>query len=385
MRKKTRLLFFSPYFFPYTSGLTMYPLRVLLHMSDTFDITVLTFPHQHNLSPQEQIGKITIKRIPYIMRFSKGYISPQSLWYFWKEMRNHDMLFMNLPNVEGMPLTVLAALFKKRIIALYHCKIYLGTSVMKRIISTIVNWTSYLQLMLCDQFIAHEDYIKGYNLFPNLMHKCIFSYPPIEYIDADQEKKQQLEKMKKDAVWIGYVGRLASEKGIEYLIDGLQLLLKKRKNIALAIAKPQQTAGEGSYEKFVYDRLRSEKIPYVEFNDLSNSDLSAFYETIHVLVLPSVNMTEAFGMVQIESMMHKTPVIASNLPGIRIPIQKTKMGILVKPKNSKQIADAIERILTNRNLFSNGTLHERANKEFDIASVFDTFSFATSQVTGKPV
>ena len=51
--------------------------------------------------------------------------------------------------------------------------------------------------------------------------------------------------------------------------------------------------------------------------------MSSFYKSIDLLVLPSINQTEAFGMVQAEAIAG-TPVIAGNLPGVRIPIKLTK-------------------------------------------------------------
>jgi glycosyltransferase involved in cell wall biosynthesis len=59
---------------------------------------------------------------------------------------------------------------------------------------------------------------------------------------------------------------------------------------------------------------------------LSPIEMSAFFHICNVLVLPSLNSTEAFGMVQIEAMICGTPVVASNLPGVRQPVLVTGMG-----------------------------------------------------------
>ena len=78
---------------------------------------------------------------------------------------------------------------------------------------------------------------------------------------------------------------------------------------------------------------------------ISDRDVAAFFHTCDVTVLPSVNSTEAFGMVQIESMVCGTPVIASDLPGIRQPVIDTKMGRIVPPRNSAALAEAIIAVL----------------------------------------
>jgi glycosyltransferase involved in cell wall biosynthesis len=75
---------------------------------------------------------------------------------------------------------------------------------------------------------------------------------------------------------------------------------------------------------------------------------SAFFKTCDVTVLPSLNSTESFGLVQIESMICGTPVVASELPGVRQPVVMTGMGEIVPPRDPEALAGAILRILDHR-------------------------------------
>jgi len=72
-------------------------------------------------------------------------------------------------------------------------------------------------------------------------------------------------------------------------------------------------------------------------------------------------------------MLLGTPVIATNLPGVRIPIQLTGMGILVSPKNHIQIAQAIKNILQNQIKYSNAQLVNNTRKIFNSQKVFDFY------------
>jgi glycosyltransferase involved in cell wall biosynthesis len=65
-------------------------------------------------------------------------------------------------------------------------------------------------------------------------------------------------------------------------------------------------------------------------------------------VLPSLNSTESFGLVQVEAMLCGTPSIASDLPGVRVPPQSTGMGEVVPVGDSVALAKAILRVLDNR-------------------------------------
>ena len=58
-----KILFFSPYFYPYTSGITTYPLSLFTYLADQgFAVTVLTFKHDRKLVDQEEFKKIKIIR-----------------------------------------------------------------------------------------------------------------------------------------------------------------------------------------------------------------------------------------------------------------------------------------------------------------------------------
>jgi glycosyltransferase involved in cell wall biosynthesis len=78
---------------------------------------------------------------------------------------------------------------------------------------------------------------------------------------------------------------------------------------------------------------------------LSPEEMAAFYPNLDVLVVPSLNSTEAFGLVQIEAMMNGTPCVASALPGVRQPVLTTGMGKVVPIGDANALASAILDIL----------------------------------------
>jgi len=61
-----------------------------------------------------------------------------------------------------------------------------------------------------------------------------------------------------------------------------------------------------------------------------------------------LNSTEAFGLVQIEAMINGKPSIASNLPGVRQPVLRHKMGHVIPIGDAKALASAIIEIWKNR-------------------------------------
>jgi glycosyltransferase involved in cell wall biosynthesis len=78
-------------------------------------------------------------------------------------------------------------------------------------------------------------------------------------------------------------------------------------------------------------------------------EMAMFYPNINLLVLPSLNSTEAFGLVQIEAMMNGVPCVASDLPGVRQPVRKHKMGRIIPIGDSQALAEAVLEILAEKN------------------------------------
>ncbi len=66
-----------------------------------------------------------------------------------------------------------------------------------------------------------------------------------------------------------------------------------------------------------------------------------------VLVLPSINSTESFGLVQVEAMLRGVPVVASNLPGVRQPTRMTGMGEIAPIGDSEGLARQILKVLAS--------------------------------------
>jgi glycosyltransferase involved in cell wall biosynthesis len=75
--------------------------------------------------------------------------------------------------------------------------------------------------------------------------------------------------------------------------------------------------------------------------------MAAYYPNLDVLVVPSLNSTEAFGLVQVEAMLNGVPCIASDLPGVRRPVQMHNMGEVTPIGDASALAEALLKVLAN--------------------------------------
>lgn len=346
-----RILFSLTYYTPYISGLTLYVRRIAESLSNRYECTVLCMQHDKELPMEESIRGIRVVRTKPDMKLSKGFFSIDWLFKSWHEVKAADVIFINLPQPEGLIPAFFGRLAGKKIISVYHCELVLPGAILSRFIEKIVDISAFCILLLSDSVVTYtKDYADHSRLLPFFRKKLHFIYPPVVKPVVKQNIRKLLNTKinKRDEVIIGIAARLAADKGIEYLLEAVPFLSPIFKKFKIVVAGPMNPVGEEAYKKKISALVEKYK-GYVTFlGSVKPDDMGSFYSCIDVLVLSSINATEAFGMVQVEAMMSDVPVVASDLPGVRVPVQETKMGKIVSIKNSQQLADALIEVLQNR-------------------------------------
>src|SRR5688572_27307320 len=148
--------------------------------------------------------------------------------------------------------------------------------------------------------------------------------------------------------------RFAAEKGVEVLLDALPTILKKYPKAQVLFAGMYQNVlGEQAYSDRLMPRIREYEIAghWTFLGNLDPVEMAAFYPNLDVLTVPSLNSTEAFGLVQIEAMMNGVPSVPSALPGVRQPVSMHGMGRVAKIGDSGDLAEAILEVLNEPDRF----------------------------------
>ncbi|MGB8701787.1 MAG: glycosyltransferase [Thermosynechococcaceae cyanobacterium] len=168
------------------------------------------------------------------------------------------------------------------------------------------------------------------------------------------EARYQLKLNSQDKIVL-YVGRFDPRKGIETLVLAFAQLaaeVSPDQNLRLLIvggSHPLEADGaECRRIKDMVDRLGIRAA--TEFvGQVGHDRLPLYYTAADVCVIPS--HYEPFGLVAIEAMACGTPVVASNVGGLKFTVIHEETGLLVQPLNPSGFAQAIKRILSN-NLWS---------------------------------
>jgi glycosyltransferase involved in cell wall biosynthesis len=110
-------------------------------------------------------------------------------------------------------------------------------------------------------------------------------------------------------------------------------------------------------------------------------EIAAFYPNLDVLTVPSLNSTEAFGLVQIEAMMNGVPCVPSALPGVRQPVMMHGMGRVAKIGESDDLAACILEVLDQPDKYR-GDL-EAIKKAYHPASIAAEYEKLFERLTKK--
>jgi glycosyltransferase involved in cell wall biosynthesis len=86
-------------------------------------------------------------------------------------------------------------------------------------------------------------------------------------------------------------------------------------------------------------------------------------------VVPSLNSTEAFGLVQIEAMLNDVPCVASALPGVRQPVRMHGMGEVAAIGSDDELAQGLLAVLSEREKYQCDSKKLAAQYEPDSVAV----------------
>ncbi|MBI4079389.1 MAG: glycosyltransferase family 4 protein [Candidatus Levybacteria bacterium] len=348
------ILFTTTYYTPYVSGLTILVKRLAEAFAKDHSVCVLTTQFEKALKTGEEMSNVLVVRIPYLFRVNKGFFMPSYFSEVWKRIAKAEAIVINMPQFEGVIPAIIGRIYRKKVICIYNCEVALPKGLANHLIEFFLHMSHFFTLSLANTIVTYtKDYGNHTLLLPFFKKKLHYIYPPIPVPNVNKHAKEELRaKIPKRKYYIGVAARIAAEKGMEYLFEAIPILKRKLKSsFAILIAGPKKPVGEKAYLQKLQPLLTQYKAEIIFLGTISQEEMGAFYSLLDVLVLPSVNKTEAFGMVQVEAMLCGVPVIASDLPGVRIPIQKTGMGELAKPNDSIGLAKKITTVLFNKKLY----------------------------------
>lgn len=350
-----RILIVLTYYRPHISGLTIYAERLAKAWARRgHQVTVLTSRYDAKLAEDEVQGGVRIVRAPVLFRLSKGVIMPTFGLLANKLVAENEVIQLHLPQFDAAGVALRGRLLNKPTVITYHCDLLMPPGWLPQLANSAVHLMNNLAAQFTHRIVTYtQDYADHSAYLRRYMRKLRVIPPPVELPGASTEEitafKAENNPDERRPV-IAMVSRFATEKGVEVLLKALPRVLERYPNTLVQFAGPfQNIHGEEAYFERLAPVIRDyEASGHWQFmGALSPKQLSAFYPNLDALVMPSLNSTEAFGLVQIEAMMNGVPCVASNLPGVRQPVTVHGMGKIIPIGDSTALAEALLEILDN--------------------------------------
>lgn len=321
------------YYAPYVSGLTDAARMVAEGLAaEGRSVTVVTTQHDPDLPREEVIAGVRVVRTPVAFRLGKGVISPMFPWAVAREARGAGVLNLHLPLPEAGLITTLVR--GTPVVLTYQCDVAMGTAPADRLQQRVMDLSSAVAMRRAAVVVpSSDDYAQHSRLWPRMRDRTSAIAP------GALDRRGGAPTFRDGAgMHVGFVGRIVEEKGLEYLVEGFRAL--EDADARLLIAGDWSKVAGGS----VVDRVRravgeDDRVRLLGF--LPEEQLADLYASLDVFALPSVNSFEAFGIVQVEAMMAGVPSVASDMPGVRVPVERTGFGRIVPPRDPGAVHRAL--------------------------------------------
>lgn len=339
-----RILVALTYYRPHISGLTLYAERLARALVQRgHEVTVLTSRYDGQLPREELAGGVRITRVPVWARVGKGVVMPTIGWRAIRELLRHDAVILHLPQLDAAGIAIRARALGRPTALVYHCDLRLPAGALNRVTERIVGIANDVAALAAHHVVAYtDDFASSSPLLCRHRRKVVTALPPV----AGTVQTTQSATPGRDAARpvIGMATRFAAEKGVDVLLDALPAVFSRLPDATVLFAgQVDGVWGE--------DALRARLLPRIAeleaagrwrfLGVLSPDEMAAFYRRLSVLVVPSLNSTESFGLVQIEAMLEGVRVVASDLPGVRQPVRLTGLGRVVPIGDAAALAAAI--------------------------------------------
>ena len=338
-----RMLIVLTYYSPYMSGVTEYARMLAEDLADRHEVTVLTTQHDPLLPTEDRINGVRVIRAPVFARLHKGVLSWRFITRFASLVRVHDVVNLHLPMLESGLLSLLAP--RRKLVVNYQCDMAVVGGLLDRLAVTVTRFSCLLAVRRSRAVgVITQDYANSSDWLTFSKSKQQEVLAPMKQMPKSQRSHRS------DGVFrFGFVGRFVAEKGLPVLLNAFAEVQRAHegKVVLVLVGDTHSVAGGGIIDD-IHGAISTLGGAVEVRGRISEEELQEFYGQLDVLVLPSVNRYEAFGMVQLEAMLCGALVISSNLPGVRTIVGNTGNGRIVPVNDAASLAEAMEASILDR-------------------------------------
>ncbi len=268
-------------------------------------------------------------------------ISPAMIFTLRKVCRQYDIIHVHHPD----PMAALALAlsgYKGKVVLHWHSDIQKQKYLLK-LYRPLQDWL----LRRADLIVGTSPvYLDESPFLKNVQQKTVCLPIGVPPVLPEPEAADRICQQYGGKKIVFALGRLVAYKGFTHLVEAARFL--KDDYVVLI-------GGTGALEQALCQQIKRLGLEnkVVLLGRIPDRDLPAYFGACKVFCLPSVQKTEAFGIVQIEAMSCGKPVVATRIPQSGVPwVNKHGVsGLNVMPGNAGELARAIQDIADNESVY----------------------------------
>ena len=353
-----RVLQLGKFYFPEVGGIETALKDICESLADQVDFRVLVA--NTRWQTEHEPGRIAVTRAASAGKMFSCSMAPT--YPFWARRFEADLIHVHLAN----PLAEISALLANRdvpVVAHFHSDVVRPVPGPLRAVYNRFLHAFYRRVNCI--VVPTPRHIEVSNFVPHYREKCrVVPFGiPVSRFDLDETGERRVDRLRDEMPTVLFVGRLVHYKGVEFLIRAMENV-----NARLWIVGTGPL--EASLKQLAVSLGVADRVVFL--GHLSDADLVAYYHACDVFALPSITNQEMFGLVQLEAMACRKPVISTDLPtGVPWVNQHGKTGYCVDPGNARELACALSRVLESRELCQEmgAAGRERVEQQFSSAKM----------------
>lgn len=356
-KKKKKILIIGKYYYPFEGGIEHVTRLFARGLAGRYDVTVVASAHDGNFGTSSHEG-VTIRRLKTHLKPLSQPISlalPGAI-----RLRDVDMVQLHGPNPFGVCVLWLAMRLQgyRGHVAVFHHMDIQGRDFVRRMLApfytSLTRRADWVAVTSRKNFEISQDLPRDIRAVT--LPLCI---DPDDYVMDEAARAEALEWRKSqfgDAPLVGFVGRHARYKGLDVLVRAMADL----PGVVAVLA------GDGPYRASAMalaDSLGvSDRVHFP--GPVSHTEKLRLLSAIDVFAFPSTEITEAFGVTQLEAMLLGAVVVAGDLPtGVTDVAVDGETALVARPGDAGDLAIQIGRILADPALA--GRLRANARRHVD--------------------
>ncbi len=353
--RRPRVLQLGKFYPPHVGGMETHLEALCAQLKDQTDVQVVVASNRRSRRDEVRDG-VKIARLMTVCHFANTPICPGLVGEIRRAKA--DLVHMHLPHPATI-LALLASRYRGPLVVSYHSDVILQK---KR--AALFQPILDLVLRRCSTIVASsERYIETSPVLSAHRERCRvipYGIAMERFARRDEDAVASIRSRFGPRIVLA-VGRLIYYKGFEYLIRAMQqidarLLLVGEGPLHATLEREAQAAGLGDRVVFV--------------GEARPQDVAAYFHAADLFALPSIERSEAFGIVQLEAMACGTPVVNTDLPsGVPTVSLHGVSGLTVPPRDPGALAHAINRLLDDQDL--RGRFGEAARRRVEAEFTID--------------